>query len=117
VSAATRRKTVRKKPTKPAKKKRGTRRQAPAHVEQRLLTTGPHLQRVVTKLKRKGPGEVLGMRCRIMSMEPDAEMILLSEPLAGKQFAVPLPTFKLDGGAVRGLGLKKGQEVWLSLRA
>lgn len=87
MSAATRRKTVRKKPAKPTKK------------------------------KRKKRSEVVGMRCRVMSMEPDAEMVLLSEPLAGKQFSVPLSTFKLDGSAVRGLGLKKGQEVWLSLHA
>jgi hypothetical protein len=115
------RKTVRKKPTRraKAKKKRGTRRKARPSPEQRTLTRGPRLTRVITKkLKRKlSRGEVLGMLCRVMSVEPDAESILFSEPLAGKQFALPVPTFKVDGGAVRALGLKAGQEVWLSLRA
>jgi predicted P-loop ATPase/GTPase len=56
------------------------------------------------------------MRCRVLQVEPDAEAIVLAEPVSGQRFALPLVTFKRDGQTAAAFEPLTGHDVWLSVR-
>jgi hypothetical protein len=43
--------------------------------------------------------------------------VFLIEPVMERCFAMPIPTKDGSGKAIRDVGLKPGQRVWLSLKA
>jgi hypothetical protein len=60
--------------------------------------------------------EVIGMRCRVLQVEPDAEAIVLTEPVSGQRFSLPLVSPKRDGQIAASFQPLAGHDVWLSVR-
>jgi len=69
-----------------------------------------------SRSRRAAAREVLGVRCRVLDVVPDAEAILLGEQVSGVQFSIPVPSRAKDGRFARDLVRLKGQDIWLSIR-
>jgi hypothetical protein len=59
--------------------------------------------------------EVVGLRCRVIGVHPEAEAIVLSD-FYGRQVLVPVTSAEQDGHLVRDISGLVGMDVWLSLR-
>lgn len=56
------------------------------------------------------------MRCRVLKAEPDAEVLVLAEPVSGQRFTLPLVTPQRDGRLVAAFEPLTGHDVWVSVR-
>lgn len=70
----------------------------------------------LSRRRRLQHDEVVGFRCRVLELLPEAESLRLEEGVRGMQLLLPLPTVEKDGRVVRDLAVLAGKEVWLSLR-
>lgn len=59
--------------------------------------------------------EVVGVRCRVVGVHPDAEAIVLKD-FYGQDAIVPVTSSQRDGRLARDLSPLIGRDVWLSLR-
>jgi hypothetical protein len=71
----------------------------------------------LTRPRRVRPAEreIVGLRCRVMGVHPDAEAIVLCD-FYGKQVLVPITSAAKDGRFARDLVGLVDRDVWLSLR-
>jgi len=57
------------------------------------------------------------MRCRVDSILPEYESVMLIDPMTGDRFAVPISSHERDGRLVRDSFERfVGRSVWLSLQ-
>jgi hypothetical protein len=77
---------------------------------------------LVRQIIRKRPrarksAEVLGLRCRVTSIMIQDELLVMADDVEGRVIAIPVVSPGRDGRHLRALGLREGQDVWLSVRA
>jgi len=102
----------RRKPAKrpvPKKKRKPSGGRAPG-----MLVTMVH-PRAARSRRSRVSREVVGLRCRVVGVHPEAEAIVLSD-FYGKQVLVPVTSAEQDGHLVRDIAGLVGMDVWLSLR-
>lgn len=80
---------------------------------------GPFVTVVHTRVARprrvRRSREVLGLRCRVVGVHPDAETLVLRD-FYGQQVLVPVTSAQRDGRLTRDLVGLIDKDVWLSLR-
>jgi hypothetical protein len=108
VTTARTRKSTKRRPSKPKKKsgpgRRGT------------IVTMVHPPPRSTRARvRPHEREVVGLRCRVVAVHPDAEAVVLTD-FYGRQVLVPVTSVQRDGRFARDLAGLVGRDVWLSLR-
>jgi len=108
VTTSRARKTTKRRPIKPKKKsgpgRRGT-----------IVTMVHPPPRSTRSRVRPHEREVVGLRCRVVAVHPDAETIALRD-FYGQQVLVPVTSVQRDGRFARDLAALVDRDVWLSLR-
>jgi hypothetical protein len=79
-----------------------------------LLRVRPRAMR--SARRKRQAQEVVGIRCRVTALHPEAEALMLQEHLYGREFILPLSSAPKDGRYVKELARLHGRTVWLSLR-
>lgn len=96
---------------RPAKKKATTTRRGVVVVA--TITKAP--PRAARSRRSRVSREIVGLRCRVVGLHPDAEMIVLKD-FYGQQVLVPVTSVQRDGRFARDLAPLVDRDVWLSLR-
>ena len=71
--------------------------------------------RALRRRVRPHDHEIVGLRCHVVGLHPDAEMIVLKD-FYGQQVLVPVTSVQRDGRFARDLAALVDRDVWLSLR-
>lgn len=108
MTTARTRKTMKRRPAKPKKK--------PGRGRRGTIVTMVHPPPRATRSRvRPHEREIVGLRCRVVGLHPDAEMIVLTD-FYGQQVLVPVTSVQRDGRFARDLAALVDKDVWLSLR-
>lgn len=102
-------------PRKPQKRPVAKKRKPPVRRGREVVTVSvirPHVSRARhARVSR----EVVGLRCRVVGVHPEAEVIVLKD-FYGQQVLVPVTSAKKDGVLALDLAGLVNRDVWLSLR-
>jgi hypothetical protein len=103
--------TTRRKPTRKPAKPKAKKQKSTDRVM--LMRLNP---RARSARRKRQAQEVVGIRCRVTALHPEAEALMLQEHLYGREFILPLSSAPKDGRYVKELARLHGRTVWLSLR-
>ena len=92
------------------------RRRAKPKAKKRARRHEVVVQRVVVRRRPKEAREVIGMRCRVVEQIPEAEVLVLTEPVTGQKFVLPLVSRERDGRLAMAFQPLVNRDVWLSIR-